>query len=127
MFDLSLIGRVRIGVLGDAALDVHWYADMKKSELSRETPHYPLPVVREEFSPGAAGNLAANVAALLPGRLDFCGVIGGDWRGECATLPLLPTVLRYAPPPRPRRGGRRREPPSRRRQATRREHMQTPR
>ena len=54
MFDLSLIGRVRIGVLGDAALDVHWYADMKKSELSRETPHYPLPVVREEFSPGAA-------------------------------------------------------------------------
>ncbi len=82
MFDLSLIGRVRIGVLGDAALDVHWYADMKKSELSRETPHYPLPVVREEFSPGAAGNLAANVAALLPGRLDFCGVIGGDWRGE---------------------------------------------
>ena len=82
MFDLRRIDGVKIGVLGDAAVDIHWYADMKKSELSRETPHFPLPVTREEITPGAAGNLAANIAALKPERLEFCGVIGGDWRGE---------------------------------------------
>ena len=81
MFDLKRIDNVKIGVLGDAAVDIHWYADMKKSELSRETPHYPLPVVREEITPGAAGNLAANIAALKPAKLEFCGVIGNDWRG----------------------------------------------
>jgi len=81
MFDLDRIDAIRIGVLGDAAIDIHWFADMKLSELSRETPHYPLPVVREEITPGAAGNLAANIAALKPGRIEFCGVAGDDWRG----------------------------------------------
>lgn len=81
MFDLDRIGSISVGVLGDLAVDIYWYADMKKSELSRETPHYPLPVVREVMSPGAGGNLTANIAALKPKKLSVCGIIGDDWRG----------------------------------------------
>ena len=55
---------------------------MKKSELSRETPHYPLPVVKEIMSLGAGGNVVANVAALKPDKLFVCGVCGDDWRGD---------------------------------------------
>lgn len=82
MFDLSKIQTVSVGVLGDLALDIYWYADMKKSELSRETPHYPLPIVREVMSPGAAGNVVANIAALHPASLSVCGIGGDDWRGD---------------------------------------------
>ncbi len=82
MFDLNRIDNISIGVLGDLALDIYWYADMKKSELSRETPHYPLPVVREVMSLGAGGNVTANIAALKPGKLFVGGICGDDWRGE---------------------------------------------
>ena len=82
MFDLNRIDSISIGVLGDLALDIYWYADMKKSELSRETPHYPLPVVREVMSLGAGGNVTANIAALKPGKLFVGGICGDDWRGE---------------------------------------------
>lgn len=82
MFDLNRIGGISVGLLGDLAVDVYWYADMRKSELSRETPHFPLPVVREKMSLGAGGNVAANIAALKPRSLFVCGVRGDDWRGE---------------------------------------------
>lgn len=78
---LSAIDRVRIGVLGDFCLDVYWHADMTRSVLSRETPHFPLPVIKETMSPGAAGNVAANIAELKPKSLTVFGVIGRDWRG----------------------------------------------
>lgn len=78
---LNGIDAVRIGVLGDFCLDGYWHADMRLSELSREVPHFPLPVVQERYSPGAAGNVAANVAALKPDRVLALGVIGQDWRG----------------------------------------------
>jgi rfaE bifunctional protein kinase chain/domain len=54
---------------------------MKKSELSRETPHYPLPVVEERMSPGGGGNVAANMAALKPEKVYAAGIFGEDWRG----------------------------------------------
>jgi len=87
----SGIAGARIGVLGDFCLDAYWYADMRKSELSRETPHFPLPIVRETYSPGAAGNVAANLAALKPASVKAFGVIGRDWRGV-----LLKEVLTEA-------------------------------
>jgi rfaE bifunctional protein kinase chain/domain len=74
---------VKIAVIGDFCLDVYWYADMTKSELSRETPHFPLPVVKEKMSPGGAGNVAANVSALGVSKVYAVGVVGDDWRGEC--------------------------------------------
>jgi rfaE bifunctional protein kinase chain/domain len=78
---LHSISQLKVGVIGDGCLDVYWHADMSISELSRETPHYPLPVVQERFSPGAAGNVAANVKALGVREVRFCSVIGEDWRG----------------------------------------------
>jgi len=78
---LDSIGTVRIGVLGDFCMDMYWHADMTRSVLSRETPHFPLPIVSEKMSPGAAGNVAANIAALRPGKLIVLGAIGKDWRG----------------------------------------------
>ncbi len=78
---LTGISRARVGLVGDMCLDAYWTADMKKSELSRETPHFPLPVVSERYSPGAGGNAAANLRALAPARLTVMSVLGDDWRG----------------------------------------------
>jgi rfaE bifunctional protein kinase chain/domain len=72
---------VRVAVLGDVCLDIYWVADMAKSELSRETPHFPLPVVEERMSPGGGGNVLANLAALNPQKIYAVSVIGTDWRG----------------------------------------------
>lgn len=79
---LRNIDRARIGLVGDLCLDMYWLADMKLSELSRETPHYPLPIVEERFAPGGAGNAANNIVALKPEKLLVSGVVGNDWRGE---------------------------------------------
>ncbi|WP_158301814.1 bifunctional heptose 7-phosphate kinase/heptose 1-phosphate adenyltransferase [Paenibacillus mesophilus] len=78
---LQRIASLKAGVLGDACLDVYWYADMTMSELSRETPHYNLPVVRETFVPGAAGNVANNFKQLGCAEVSLCSVVGDDWRG----------------------------------------------
>ncbi len=79
---LHWLRKSKIAVIGDVALDIYWRADMKKSELSRETPHFPLPVVEEWMSPGAAGNVAANIAALKPEKFFLLSIIGKDWRGD---------------------------------------------
>ena len=78
---LDGIRSVRAGLVGDFCVDIYWRADMTKSELSRETPHFPLPVTRETYAPGAAGNVAANIAALRPASLTCVGLRGNDWRG----------------------------------------------
>ena len=80
-YDLKKLGKGRIAVIGDFCLDVYWHADMTKSELSRETPHFPLPIVQERLSPGGAGNVVMNVLALEPKAVYAVGVFGDDWRG----------------------------------------------
>ena len=79
---LGRIGQVSAALIGDLCLDVYWDADMRLSELSRETPHHPLPIVAERYSPGGAGNAACNMAALGPKQLCVVGLCGEDWRGE---------------------------------------------
>ena len=78
---LQKIQSVKAAVIGDFCLDVYWVADMTRSELSRETPHFPLPIVQERLSPGGAGNVAMNVLALEPKKVYALGVFGDDWRG----------------------------------------------
>lgn len=78
---LEGIKNVKIGFLGDVCLDLYWRADMKKSKLSRETPHYPLPVVDETYTPGAGGNVLNNIHALGVSALSGISVISKDWRG----------------------------------------------
>lgn len=80
-YDLKRLGKGRIAVIGDFCLDVYWHADMTRSELSRETPHFPLPIVRERLSPGGAGNVVMNLLALEPRSVHAIGVFGEDWRG----------------------------------------------
>ncbi len=82
------IKKVKAALLGDICLDVYWQADMTKSELSRETPHFPLPVVKERMSPGGGGNAAANIAALQPESIKVLGVVGRDWRGDALVKKL---------------------------------------
>jgi rfaE bifunctional protein kinase chain/domain len=79
---LAKTSTVKIGFVGDLCIDIYWKADMTRSELSRETPHYPLPVVEERMSPGGGGNVCANIAALRPARIEAVSVIGNDWRGK---------------------------------------------
>ncbi|WP_165822513.1 bifunctional heptose 7-phosphate kinase/heptose 1-phosphate adenyltransferase [Paenibacillus montanisoli] len=79
---LDTIASLKVGVIGDVCLDIYWEADITRSTLSRETPHHTLPVVEERFSPGAAGNVAANLKSLGCSEVYLCSVIGRDWRGE---------------------------------------------
>lgn len=71
----------KIALIADGCVDIYWEADMRISELSREVPHFPLPIVEERFSLGAGANVAANLAALGVGDIRFAGCIGNDWRG----------------------------------------------
>jgi rfaE bifunctional protein kinase chain/domain len=71
-----------VGVVGDLGLDGYWYADMTRSFLSRETPLFARPVVREAYSPGAGANVADNLKALGVGRVVVFSVLGDDWRGK---------------------------------------------
>ncbi len=79
---LTNINNIKIAVVGDATLDIYWKADMTLSELSRETPHYPLPVVEERLYPGGGANIAANLTSLGADLVDLITLIGDDWRGD---------------------------------------------
>jgi len=72
----------RIGIIGDFCMDIYWHADMTRSLLSRETPRFPRPVVRERFSGGAAANVAWNLRELGVGSVLPIAVFGDDWRGR---------------------------------------------
>ena len=79
---LERMRHCRAVLIGDMCLDVYWFADMTQSKLSRETPHFPLPVVSEKMSAGAGGNAAVNLSVLCD-NVTPLGVIGNDWRGQC--------------------------------------------
>lgn len=99
---LSRFTGLHIGVIGDLALDAYWHADMTRAFLSRETPHFPRPVVRESYSCGAGANVAHNLKALGVGHVTAFSVLGDDWRGallqhvmakqgiDCSQLLLTP-------------------------------------
>ena len=79
------IQEVTVCVVGDVCLDLYWRADMTRSKISRETPHYPLPVVEETYSPGGGGNVLQNIHALGVKKLLPVSAIGKDWRGYLLT------------------------------------------
>ena len=78
---LNDFSKARVAMIGDLCLDLYIFGDMRLSELSRETPHFPIPVVSERYNPGGAGNVACNIAALQPESFSVVGLIGTDWRG----------------------------------------------
>ena len=85
---LEKMKHVKAVLIGDMCLDVYWVGDMTRSRLSRETPHFPLPIIEERFSAGAGSNVAVNMATLCDTFLPI-GVIGDDWRGLCLKNALV--------------------------------------
>ena len=88
---LEKIPLKKIGVLGDFALDAYWHVDMAKAQLSRETPQYNRPIVKEEYSMGGASNVAWNLSVLGTGMVKAFSVAGEDWRAG-----ILSELLRNA-------------------------------
>ena len=72
----------KILVVGDFYLDAYWIVDKTKSTLSLETAWHTNPVVAQRYSPGAAGTVTNNLAALEVGEIYTLGVIGEDGFGS---------------------------------------------
>jgi bifunctional ADP-heptose synthase (sugar kinase/adenylyltransferase) len=79
---IEKIKDVKIAVYGDFCLDAYWVMDPAGSEVSVETGLQAEAVASQKYSPGGAGNVVANVAALKPKELKVIGVIGDDIHGR---------------------------------------------
>lgn len=77
---LEKIQTTSILVVGDFFLDYYLVIDLKLSETSLETGREAYQVVDTRMSPGAAGNVSANVAALGP-KVFALSVLGDDGNG----------------------------------------------
>lgn len=86
---LEGIRTVTVAVVGDFCLDAYWIGDMTRSHLSRETPHFPLPIVEESYSPGGAGNVAWNAKDLGASRVLALTLFGPDWRAYALRRALI--------------------------------------
>ncbi len=75
---LARFSRLRIAVLGDFFLDKYLDVDPSLAEVSLETGKTAHQVVRVRHSPGAAGTVVANLAALKAGGLSAIGLTGDD-------------------------------------------------
>lgn len=91
---LHQFSELKAGVIGDIGLDAYWYVDMTRSHLSRETPHFPRPVVREAYSPGAGGNVAQNLVALGVNEVTAFSVFGEDTWGDRLKAELIRRSIR---------------------------------
>ncbi len=79
---LKKINSVKIAVYGDFCLDAYWQMDPDGSEVSVETGLQAEAVASHYYSPGGAGNIVANLAALKPGAIKVIGVVGNDIYGR---------------------------------------------
>src|SRR5215472_7179783 len=68
-------------IVGDVCLDRWCRYDPLLAEPSRETGIPRTAVTSTEVTPGAAGTVANNLAALRVGRVSVLGVIGNDGHG----------------------------------------------
>jgi rfaE bifunctional protein kinase chain/domain len=78
---LGTIPHLRIAVVGDLFLDRYLDIDAELSEPSVETSLDSYQVVRVRPSPGAAGTVINNLAALGIGQIHVVAVIGDDGEG----------------------------------------------
>ena len=75
---LKSIRNVKIAVIGDFCLDAYWEIDDSASEISVETGLNTRPVHGQNYSPGGAGNVAANLIDLGVAEVHAFGVFGND-------------------------------------------------
>ncbi len=78
---LQSIKKTRILVVGDFFLDQYWSIDPSLVEISLETGLDAHQVEEVRLSPGAAGTVTNNLAALGVGRITALGCIGTDGNG----------------------------------------------
>ena len=78
---LEKILKTRILVVGDFFLDQYWSIDPLISEISLETELEAHQVVEVRLSPGAAGTVTNNLAALGVQEISALGCIGADGNG----------------------------------------------
>ena len=96
-------------MVGDFFLDKYLEVDPSLAELSVETGKVAHQVVGIRHSPGAAGTVTNNLAALGCGRLSAIGIIGDDGEGfdlrqdlaaiHVDTRHLLADAFAARPPP----------------------------
>ena len=79
---LRKINSVKIAVYGDFCLDAYWLMDPDGSEVSVETGLKAEAVAKHMYSPGGAGNIVSNLAALNPASIKVIGVVGNDIHGR---------------------------------------------
>ncbi len=73
---------VKIAVYGDFCLDAYWTMNAEGSEVSVETGLKAEAISKQRYSPGGAGNVVANLAALKPKAIKVIGAIGNDIHGR---------------------------------------------
>jgi rfaE bifunctional protein kinase chain/domain len=73
--------KLRVLVAGDVCLDRWCRYDPALADPSRETGIPRVGVISTEVTPGAAGTIANNLAALGAGRVDVLGMVGDDGFG----------------------------------------------
>jgi rfaE bifunctional protein kinase chain/domain len=78
---LQRFGKCRVAVLGDFFLDKYLDVDPSLQEISVETEKPAHQVVNVRCSPGAAGTVVCNLAALGTNQLDAIGFSGDDGEG----------------------------------------------
>ena len=78
---LAQFSQIKIAVFGDFFLDEYLAIDSSLEERSLETGLPAHQVVQVRSSPGAAGTVAKNLAALGIGEIWAIGAIGNDGRG----------------------------------------------
>ncbi|CAG5070193.1 Bifunctional protein HldE [Dyadobacter sp. CECT 9623] len=86
---LQKITDVKIAVYGDFCLDAYWVMDPKGSEVSIETGLWTEAVSTHYYTPGGAGNVVANLAALNPASIKVIGTVGNDMQGRELSAQLM--------------------------------------
>lgn len=104
---MAAFGAKRIAVIGDYFLDRYLDYDSELAEVSLETGKTANQVVKVRHSPGAAGTVVCNLAALGAGQIISIGFCGDDGEGYelrqdltrlgCVTEHLLVVPERYTP------------------------------
>ncbi len=75
---LENVSEVSVAVIGDFCLDIYWIIDRSASEISIETGLPTEPVRLQRYTPGGAGNVVINLAALGVQQVYAVGVLGND-------------------------------------------------
>ncbi len=78
---LARLPGLHLAVVGDFALDAYWHLQADADSVSLETGLPVHQVQSQNYSPGAAGNVAINLRALGVGQVSALGIRGEDLFG----------------------------------------------